>query len=391
MDFRRNGQLDGRRRRVLMDTSSSGGIEKDEAKPASGGGRGPVRAYAAAVLDERQPRLTDLIPKRAFVLLMLALVGLTTIASIEAVYIHLYDTLSRGTALPGIDLAQRGNVANWFSSLLLAAGSAAALVIYSIRLHRVDDYRGRYRVWLWTSTALLLGSVHVVTGLHESVNALCLHLSGMSRAGAGNFLWLGVYGIVLGGVGLWLAVELWPSLEAFGAFAATGTLCVLALVAEAGLLPLEGQLLSTVVQTSVVMLTHGTLAYSLALYARHVYLDAEGRLLVQVERAKPKKSKSSAKLSVVTSDDGAESRRKKSSTADKAARKEAVADEERTAGASISAATLKSPANAKPLAVAERDPDDDAPEEEKLSRAERRRLKKLAQQGDGHSEQRRAA
>jgi len=377
-----------------MDTSTAGGSEKDESKPSSG--RSPARAYAPAVLDESQPRLTDLIPQRAFVLVMLALVGLTAIASIECLYIHLYVAILHGVSLPGIDLGQRGNVAHWFSSLVMATGSGLSIAIYSIRVHRVDDYRGRYRVWLWMSAALLLASLHIVTGVHHSVNAACLLVSGMGPEGLGAHLWMLPYGIAAGCVGLWLAIELWPSLEAFGAFATAATLCVLALVAEVGLFPLEGVLIATVAKSSVMMLTHGMFVYSLTLYARHVHLDAQGRLLVQVEKTKRKRAKSSAKLAVVGGDEATESRKKKSSGSEKSAagNKEAAAGgssaaNPKPAGASISAATLKSPASVKPLAVA--DDDEDGAEGDKLSRAERRRLKKLAQQGDQRDEQRRAA
>ena len=382
-----------------MDTSASGSADKDDAKPTASSGKSPTRAYAPAVLEDRQPRLTDLVPQRAFVLVMLGLLGLTAIASIECVYIHLQSILSSGVRLPGLDLEQQGSVASWFSSMTLALGATASLVIYSIRVHRVDDYRGRYRVWLWTSAALVLASVHVVTGLHESVNAACLLISGIGSAGAGRFLWIAVYGTALSGLGVWLAFELWPSLEAFGLFAAAATLSVVAVVVELGLLPLQGELLSTVVGTTVVMLAHGTLVYSLLLYARHVHLDAQGRLLVAVEKAKRKKTRSSAKLAVVGSEDAAEPRRKKGASADKAtstAGKDAAAEGTagsgaKPAGASISAATLKSPSTTKPLSVAERDEDDEDADGDKPSRAERRRLKKLAQQGDSRGEQRRAA
>jgi hypothetical protein len=387
MDFRRSGQLDGRRRRVLMDTSAPSDTDQEEARTTSGA-KGPTRAYAPAVLDERQPKLTDLIPQRAFVLAMLALVGLTAIAAIEAVYIHLYQPRLGGVMLRGVDLAQRGSLAEWFSSVMLLTGAALSLVVYSIRLHRVDDYRGRYRVWLWTSAALVLASLATATGVHESLNAACAAVAGLNGGGASDFLWLAIYGTLFGGLGMWLAVELWPSLEAFSTLAVAAALYMLATVAQIGLLPLEGTLLSVVAGTTALMVAHGTLVYSLTLFARHVHLDAQGRLMVNVEPVKRKKTKSRAKLAVV-GDDGAEPKRKK------AASKAAVAaggdSETKPAGASISAATLKSPAAGKQLSVAGDDEDsEDNDDSAKLSRAERRRLKKLAQDGDG-GQQRRAA
>jgi hypothetical protein len=412
MDFRRSGQLDGRRRRVLMDASPGADAEKDETKPAPSSARGPVRAYAAAVLTDRQPHLADLIPRRAFTVVMLALIGLTVIASIEAIYIHLQPMLIAGANLPGIDLLRPGSLSQWFSSVVLALGAAMSLMIYSIRVHRVDDYRGRYRVWLWTAGALVWASISTATSIHESLNVAAQQIPGVGHAGMANHLWLAAYAVVFGGLAVRLTGEVWPSLETFAGLAISATLYVLAIVLELGLLSVEGAVLATVAQSSAVMLAHGMLVYSLALYGRHVHLDAQGRLLVKVEKAKRKKSKSKAKLSVVSSDEAAEPRRKKAAgekTAPAAkagttktdaaksdsAKPDATKTETKPAGASISAATLKSPVTpVKPLAVAGRDNDDEDEDEQdgdSPSRTERRRLKKLAQQGGNRDQQRRAA
>jgi len=357
-----------------MDASTASETDQEAARTSSGG-KGPTRAYAPAVLEERQPKLTDLIPLRPYVVVMLGLVGLTVIAAIEAIYIHLYQPKLGGAWLRGVDLAQRGSLAEWFSSVTLLVGAALSIVVYSIRVHRVDDYRGRYRVWLWTAGTLVLGSLATVTGVHESLNQACVSLAGTQNA-LSDYLWLAIYGVVFGGIGLWLAAELWPSIEAFMTLAIAAVLYMLAAAAHVELLPIEGMLLSVVCGTTALMLAHGTLLYSLTLFARHVHLDAQGRLLVNAEPVKRKKSKSKAKLAVV-SDDADDSKRKRGS---KSAATEDEASETQTIGASISAATLKSPT--------EDDGEEDAASG-KLSRAERRRLKKLAEQGGGH--QRRAA
>ena len=96
MDFRRSGPLDERRRRVLMDEIASPN-EADTTEQATGGAaKGPVRAYSSAVLDERQPRVTELLPVRPLWAVCLILLGLTGIAAIEAFHIHAV-TLSLGS------------------------------------------------------------------------------------------------------------------------------------------------------------------------------------------------------------------------------------------------------------------------------------------------------
>ena len=50
---------------------------------------------------------------------------------------------------------------------MLLLASATCLLIYSIRRHRIDDFRGRYRIWLAASAACLVLSANSVAGLHS--------------------------------------------------------------------------------------------------------------------------------------------------------------------------------------------------------------------------------
>jgi hypothetical protein len=271
-----------------------------------------------------------------------------------------------------------------------------ALVVFSIRSHRVDDYRGRYRIWLWAVAALVWASLDAATGVHASLNDGLAALSGMDRAGLGSLLWLAVYGLVFGGLGVRLSCELWPSLEAFGALAVAAMLYVGSAVCHFGLVQFDSLLLGTVVGTLATLLAHGALVYSIGLFARHVHLDAQGRLLVDAQPAK-KKSRSRAKLSVVAADDADEKPRKKSAaknSGDEQDKEPTKTASGNTVGAAISAAASK-PAIAKPTlaAVTDADDEDDSDEEmyddngNKLSKSERRRLKKMARR----EQQRRAA
>lgn len=367
-----------------MDTGPASDAGGDDTKSSASSAKGPVRAYPPSVLDERQPRSVDLIPQRPYMLAMLALVGLTAIATVEAFYIHLYDSLAHGFVLPGLDLAHRGNLAEWLSSFLLGLGAVGSLVVYLIRVHRIDDYRGSYRVWLWTAAGLLLASIDVTTGLHHSLNALLASVCGVDPSGLGQFLWLGVFGLLYGGLGVRLACELWPSIEAFAGLAITTTLYVVAAMFAVGVIAFEGTLLNIVAATTVTMLAHGSLLFAITLFGRHVHLDAQGRLKVRVDGGARKKkakekAKSRTKLSVVGSDEAAGTKRKKPA-ADKSTSKSDDKADAKPAGASISAATLKSP-----LSVAGQDDDEDESSEgTKLSRAERRRLKKLGQTAEPH-------
>jgi hypothetical protein len=407
MDFRR-GQLDERRRRVLMDEMTAGSeVESPDATSV----KKTLRAYSETVLEDRQPRITELIPVRPFLVTMIILVALTGIAALETLYIQV-RTSGWGDAdhtiahrFAALDLASRGSVGAWYGACLLALGSAASLVILSVRCHRVDDYSGRYRVWMWTAAALLWGSLDCASGIHHAIGAGLAVLAGQPQLT--DPCWLGVYLLVFGALAVRLGIETWHSLSAFSALAIAAVLYIVAGMAALGLWTITSQLVSTVMVSSITLVAHVAVIATLALYARHVCLDAAGKLPLRL-RAKDgkKKKKSKAKLAVVSKDDdGADEGSDEREAARPAA---ASANSSKPAPASISKATLTSakptpPASsskpgplASKLAVssASRDDEDEDEEEssdydsdEQMSKSERRRLKKMARR----EQQRRAA
>ena len=380
MDFRRSGQLDERRRRVLRDElAQPAETESADSAPAPGGGsaKGPVRAYCSAVLAERQLRVTDFVPVRPLWAAVAILLAVTAVAALDA--------------------AQRGSVASWFAGMLLASGAMLALATFGIRLHRVDDYRGRYRVWLWTATALAWASLDATTGIHDALGCGLALLAGKtpdsgSFSAACTISWLAVYGLLFGTLAIRLAIEIWCSLLSVGALAVAGTLYLIAGLGVLGMLPQSGPLVDSVVRTTALLLAHVALVSAIALYARHVYLDATGRLKVHIDPDKKRQAKKpKARLKILKTD--------KDDFEERPATRPAVAAEKSPSngplkfGAAASnqpksgAAIAKSAASSADYEDEDEDEDDDSLGGERLSRAERRRLKKLARR-DG---QRRAA
>jgi hypothetical protein len=394
MDFRRSGQLDERRRRVLMDEIAS--PADADSSPANGSAKGPVRAYHAAVLSERQPRVTDLLPVRPLWVVVLLLLGLTGIATIEAIHVHAVTLpLAAGAShLAALDASQRGSLAAWYSSALLAAAAALAVVIFGIRAHRVDDYRGHYRVWLWTAATLAWLSLDAATDLHDALGLSLTLLAGKQvfsgpLAAGCTMTWIIVYGLVLGGLGLRLAVEIWSSLLSFASLLTAAVLYLCAALLQLEMLAAPASLIGGVIESTVAMLAHLSLFSSIAFYARHVYLDATGRLKVQVDGDRKAKAKSRAKLKVVKAEVGQVSPAAKFSAAahqpDAPARQNAGTDAPaRPTAAKPGVAITKSTLSAHD------DEDEDEDENygsDNLSKSERRRLKKISRR----DQQRRAA
>ena len=173
MEFRRGGHRDVRRRRALIDEPDTAlaTASRESSRPsgADASPSEPARRYSDAALSPRQPRVIDLIPIRRWTNLVLAALLLSGAAGIEALYGHLAleNTAFDVSQLPAIDLSERGSVATWFSSAMLAACALFGLLTYQLRRHRVDDYRGRYRMWCWVIPMFLLASVDQVAGVQE--------------------------------------------------------------------------------------------------------------------------------------------------------------------------------------------------------------------------------
>jgi hypothetical protein len=390
MDFRRSGQLDERRRRVLMDEIASP-ADADNSEAASGSAKGPVRAYHATVLSERQPKVTDLLPVRPLWVILLLLLGLAGLAAIEAIHIHAVTLPLEGGAahLAALDATERGSLAAWYSSALLAAAAALALVVFGIRAHRVDDYRGRYRIWLWTAAALLWLSLDAATRIHDSLGLAVTILADKqvltaSLAAGCTMTWIAIYAILFGTLGLRLAVEIWPSRLSFTALLTSSVLYFWAALLRLEILAAPASMVTGVLESTITMLAHFALLASVGLFARHVYLDATGRLKVHIDPDRKSKSKR-AKLKVVKADKTDASKPRPgvavpgTQTNELAKFGAPTASAANKPGAAISKNSVSSPHD-------HEDEDDDDYGGEHLSRAERRRLKKLARR-----EQRRAA
>jgi hypothetical protein len=386
MDFRRSGQLDERRRRVLMDEiASPADPDNPDASAATGGSaKGPVRAYHAAVLTERQPKVTDLLPVRPLWVVVLLLLGLTGIATIEAIHIHAVTLpLAEGAShLAALDANQRGSLAAWYSSAMLAAAAALAIVVFGIRAHRVDDYRGRYRIWLWTAATLVWLSLDAATGIHDALGLSLTLLAGKqvftgSLAAGCTLTWICVYALVLGTLGLRLAVEIWSSPLSFTALLIAGLLYLCGALLELEMLAAPASMVAGATESTVIMLAHLSLLAAVGLYARHVYLDATGRLKVHIDPDRKGRSRK-AKLKVVKAEKSEAKAASPNKPTEPVRFGAAPATNASKPGASISKSTI-SPSQ-------EDDDEDDEYGSDNLSKSERRRLKKLARR-----EQRRAA
>ena len=302
MQFPRSSQLDDRRRRVLTEEVIGGaGAESGEpagdspAKPSARRRRSAaaVRPYGDTALLDKQPRITDLIPQRYGVLALWFLAGVTVVAGLESLYAFLPELASKtadGT-LAAFDLEAEGSLAAWFSSSTLSLASAVAVVIFSIRRHKADDYHGRYRIWLWAALCWLVMSMDEGGSLHEAFQELMSYATGQRGYGDGSIWWIGVYSFALGAVGTRLALEMRDCRSSTASLFIAAGCYVAAVVARLNVILPDAGSLRVMVEEGAEMSGNLFLLFAMTLHARYVILDAQGLLPAKKEKpAKPPKA-----------------------------------------------------------------------------------------------------
>ncbi|MBI2826266.1 MAG: hypothetical protein HYX69_16415 [Planctomycetia bacterium] len=283
VQFFRSGQTDDRRRRVL--TEEVVGTVTASAK-MSAARRAETRAYAKAALREQQPAVVDLVPQKVVKVLLAFVLAVSVVAGLEVLYAA--ESLKfGGQRLPALDLAAEGSLGNWLTSLALFAAGVVALVVYSLRRHRLDDYHGRYRVWLWAAACWFLLAIDEGASLHESLQAACAQFTAQTLAD-GEILWIGIYGLLIGGVGLRLLFEMRDCRLSTAVLVAAAAAFAVALAAHLARLPaVEGEH-RVMVEEGCEMAGSLLLLLSMCLHVRYVNMDAQGLLA-----ARPRKESTS--------------------------------------------------------------------------------------------------
>jgi hypothetical protein len=286
-------QRDERRRRVLTDERAA---DAEPAKTAAPPRTRKAEAYTSGAKLENHRRVSDLVPKSYLAIGLLFLVGLTSIAGLVAAHLYLPELAAWGTkeGVAAFELGGRGSLASWLGSLWLALAGLGSLLIYSIRRHKLDDYRGHYRWWLVAGIAWLVMSVDAVTGIHDLFRAAMTRLSGYSAPAAGHAWWIGCWGLLLAAT----VVRLLLDMRACRIALATIALALAAWSAGLAFQLTGGSLAgipAALIAETFKLCGHLLLLLGVALYARHVILHAQGLLPSGDQKRRKERAKKEAK------------------------------------------------------------------------------------------------
>jgi hypothetical protein len=346
--------------------------------------------------------LTDLIPIRYRVLVAWYAAGAVIIGLLECLHSRL-DWLAEqvAPAVPhALDLADRGSFAAWVSSAWLSITALTSILVFSLRRHRVDDYRGRYRIWIWAALAWMALAVNQTAQWDDLMRAVVLHAGsriGLDRA----WLWPVLCGGVAVACAARLTVEMHRSALSLALLWTGGLAWLAAIVCPSlatGALEAESQ---TMLVAGLTLTGQWTILWAHMAYARHVLLDAHGLIAPRVVSMRSRLAKRTRKVAAAraasseapaaenpTRTTAATARRPagentpaERQASDSATSPEKVAIGAKPAVSPAAAASAKTTAPATAAATrlgvhADDDDSDDDASDRGLSRAERKRLKR---------------
>jgi MFS family permease len=294
-----------RRRRVSSDDSPWSATSEEDGSPtraasdsasadASSQADAGQRAYAAASRFDRQRLVHDLFPSRYLTIALVVIAGLSSVALVELLHAwsgSLASVLSDQEA-SALDLNTARNVSRWFSSMLLGLASLAAMFIYSLRRHRVDDYHGRYRVWIWTAIGCLLASMVETTSASTLAQGLCRRAAAACGV-AETVAWPAALATVLSAIAIRLLVEVRRCRLAVAAGIASAVAFLLATAVDHGWLIHASGPLRTPLERGSWLVGYVLTLATFLLYARQVNREIEGLVVVAPPKARRPKAKKS--------------------------------------------------------------------------------------------------
>jgi hypothetical protein len=369
-------QRDDRRRRVLAD---------DRAADAAVATKAPPRARKAeAYTDRAKPhnhrRVSDLVPQSYLTISLLFVSGLLAIGGLVAADVYLPEIVAWGTkdGAAALDLAGRGSLGSCFAAVWLASAGVFSLVIYSIRRHKIDDYRGHYRWWFVAGIAWLVMSVDSITGLHDLFRAGMTRLSGYNAPAAGHAWWIGVWGLLLAATVVRLLLDMRACRVAMVAIVLALGLWAAGITVQLASPPMS-EISPALVSETLKLCGHLLLLAGVTVYARYVILHAQG--LLPSRDAKRRKDRAKKETKPATNDLPAVAAKSDSSAStriDPAHKPPAAANKRSEAATHTS--SVATPHSHLASQSSDDDDDDDLDDDEtgrrKLSKAERRKMRK---------------
>ncbi|WDI43156.1 hypothetical protein [Bremerella sp. P1] len=292
MQFRRNGLRDERRRRALMDDRASDSGNQSTSNTADDTVCRSARTYSKTAVDERRIRIVDVVPVYLVHVTLIYSAIVLTVAVLLAMH-HYGANIVRWADLTRVD-----SLGTYLSAGSLFVGAMLAFLTYRIRRHRLDDYRGRYRCWLWFAGLLLFASLDCMLNFRSDVARGLEAVTRVRLLGQTDGWWVVVWCVAYGSMTLRALIEVRESKGTIAVGLISAVLLFTGMALQMDLLLLPSSVPAGLALHAAQLLGVGLLLATLIQYSRFVWLDAQGlisRRSISVEEetdeeAKPRKT-----------------------------------------------------------------------------------------------------
>lgn len=268
----------GRRRRVLNEELLSGATLSLTAADRDDQTTGEAPRYGEMACIEHHPQVSDFVPrrKRAAAFAVLAGWGVAAAAELLAHYAERIAGAMPAVASAAAVRQIAAGGAAWASGVYLLAAALLARLIFSLRRHRVDDYEGSYRVWRLIAWLCVLASANSVIRLQQPVAQALKSATGWSLTAGGAEWWLAPVA-ALGAWVFWrLAADAAESHGALAAITLAGACYATAATSALGWAPPLPGIHADQLARGMAFAGHAALVASLLIFARYVVLDVQG-------------------------------------------------------------------------------------------------------------------
>jgi hypothetical protein len=298
MSLNGSQRRDQRRRLVVSWNRSSGG---DSATSVSDSR--PMAAYGPEAHPDKQKGPATLLPTGAgglagaAVVMLVPVVAALALAAAGPVFgrpvFQLEGRFARSmqAASACFDPRSMQSLAGWLSQVALGVAAAVALIVRLMRRHRRDDYNGRYRAWGWLAGLFVMSSCAAAVPVGPLVAAVVTDATGVALGPGGIGWWVCLAAVAFGLVALWTVLPLHER----GATAFWLGLTLMAWATSAGCVWLgDGRDVWTITEHAAWALGATCAAVAMLAAARSVIREVRGQCTPQAPKAERRKPERAA-------------------------------------------------------------------------------------------------
>lgn len=285
----RNTTRVGRRRRVLNEeVLSASNIAIHKGRGAEEFEPGDTPRYGAGANIENHPQVTSFVPRRFRMFLVFALLGVGAAATAELVAYFAQPLSANIQVVSAAEITEvfANRLVAWTSATLLLLSIGYTRLIFSLRRHRVDDERGRYRVWRTAGWAAALLSANSVLGAHTLVARVLGSQVEWQLLPTSTGWWLFPAAAIGGWLLIKLMIEASECRSALSLFIVGVGSLIVAGIASAGWSPAWAAAAPELMTRTLPLIGFTSLLLATQSFARYVILDVQG--LIEHKAVEPK-------------------------------------------------------------------------------------------------------